>query len=338
MSTESNKPLVSVLIPVFNAAEYLPICLDSLLAQTYGNFEALMVDDGSVDNSLEVMKQYANSDCRFKVYTQNNSGPSAARNTALTKVKGEYIMKLDADDWVSADYIESAMRRIVETGSQGAVSDVYYYVNKEHCHRHTTRSIDFNKEVIDGLEGLVKSIIWEDVHSYLVLHKEIYGTLMYDTSGTFGDELTERRLISNCHFLAFSPGKYFYRQNPDSITKKVSVKFFDLGISLIQTVELLKEKCCYDRANLIINRRMYNTLRALLCYYKRNEHHLSISDRELAWFKMKELFCNIDSTALFDEYRKKGIFNLLFFKFKMSSWPAYKLVSWMLWPILKKNY
>lgn len=335
---ETNRPLISVLIPVYNASEFLPACLDSLLAQTYDNFEAVMVDDGSADNSLDIMQSYAALDNRFKEYTQKNSGPSAARNTALANAKGEYIMKLDADDWVSPDYMESALRRMAEEDAQGAVSDMYLYVSETEQHRHTFRDLDFNTETITGAEGLVKSINWEDLHSCLILHKDVYRALTYDTSGTFGDEVTERRLISNCNRLAFSPGVYYYRYNQGSVTQKPSPRRFDLCRAYVQTKQLLEEKSAYELGRERLAHHMVNALTSVFYYYARHGSCFTLQERRQAMVKMKELFENIDTEALADEYRQKGLINSLVFKFKMSSWPAYKLVSWMLWPILKKNY
>ena len=98
--------LISVIIPVYNAAEYLPRCLDSILNNTYRNLEIICVNDGSKDSSLEVLNSYAAKDPRVKVIDQENAGVSAARNRGLDEATGEYIAFVDSDDWVHRQYFE----------------------------------------------------------------------------------------------------------------------------------------------------------------------------------------------------------------------------------------
>ncbi len=94
------KPLVSVIIPVFNVEKYLKQCLDSVITQTYRNIEIICVDDGSTDNSYNILSFYQKKDSRIKILQQKNQGPSAARNKALEIAKGKYISFVDADDFL----------------------------------------------------------------------------------------------------------------------------------------------------------------------------------------------------------------------------------------------
>ncbi len=92
------EPLISIIIPVYNAEKFLPACLDSVLAQTYKNWEAICVNDGSTDNSPQILAGYAAKDVRFHIISQSNSGVSTARNTGLQQATGKYLMYLDSDD------------------------------------------------------------------------------------------------------------------------------------------------------------------------------------------------------------------------------------------------
>lgn len=103
----SNK--VSIIVPCYNQAEYLPETLNSVLAQTYTNWECIIVDDGSVDKSHDVAKEYVGKDCRFTYLYQDNQGPSAARNNGIMHASGDYILPLDADDLIADSYIEKAV-------------------------------------------------------------------------------------------------------------------------------------------------------------------------------------------------------------------------------------
>ena len=101
-------PYISVIIPVYNAAAYLRECIDTLLSQTFTDWEALCVDDGSTDESGIILDEYAAKDRRIKVFHQSNKGVSAARNFALESAKGEYVCFLDGDDIFDRDFLEKA--------------------------------------------------------------------------------------------------------------------------------------------------------------------------------------------------------------------------------------
>lgn len=102
----SNKtPIVSIIVPCYNQAQYLPETLDSVLVQTYYNWECIVVNDGSTDNSLSIANEYACRDQRIKVVSQENSGPSAARNHGVQESHGKFILFLDGDDIIAPNYL-----------------------------------------------------------------------------------------------------------------------------------------------------------------------------------------------------------------------------------------
>lgn len=102
----------SVIIPVYNCADRLHISVESILQQTYGDFELILVNDGSTDNSLDICNEYASKDGRVKVLNQKNSGPSVARNTGLKYVSGEYVVFCDADDCLEIEALEKIIKEI----------------------------------------------------------------------------------------------------------------------------------------------------------------------------------------------------------------------------------
>jgi glycosyltransferase involved in cell wall biosynthesis len=105
---------ISVIIPVYNAAKYLKICLDSILQQTYDNLEVLLVNDGSTDDSLAIAFSYAEQEERIVVIDQENQGASAARNQGLLHATGDYIGFVDADDWLEPGYFQGLSAGFVD--------------------------------------------------------------------------------------------------------------------------------------------------------------------------------------------------------------------------------
>lgn len=102
----NNKPKISIIIPIYNNEKYLKQCLDSAINQTLSDIEIICIDDGSSDNSLDILKNYAQLDNRINYLTQKNSGQSCARNKGLNIAKGEFIAFLDSDDWMQSDMLE----------------------------------------------------------------------------------------------------------------------------------------------------------------------------------------------------------------------------------------
>lgn len=103
----NSRPAISIVIPVFNAEDTLDECIESLRAQTFGDWEAVCVNDGSCDGSLEKLQRFSEEDARIRVFTQKNAGPSAARNAAIDAAQGEIVMFLDCDDWYEPNACET---------------------------------------------------------------------------------------------------------------------------------------------------------------------------------------------------------------------------------------
>ena len=113
--------LVSIIIPVYNVKKYLPRCIESVLAQTLGDFEALLVDDGSTDGSGALCDEYVRTDSRIQVFHQENGGLSSARNTGLQYARGDYITFVDSDDFLHPDFLMELVTLIRDTGAQVSV-------------------------------------------------------------------------------------------------------------------------------------------------------------------------------------------------------------------------
>lgn len=110
-------PKISVIIPVYNVEKYITQCLESLVNQTMNDLEFVCVNDGSTDNSLNILKNYAEKDSRFVIINQTNQGAGVARNTAIKAAKGEYLVCLDPDDWFELNAMEVLYKKLKETGA-----------------------------------------------------------------------------------------------------------------------------------------------------------------------------------------------------------------------------
>ena len=98
--------MISIIIPVYNVSKYLRVCLDSVINQTYKDLEIICINDGSLDNSLDILKEYSNKDNRIIIIDKKNSGVSAARNDGIERSSGEYLFFIDSDDYIDNDFIE----------------------------------------------------------------------------------------------------------------------------------------------------------------------------------------------------------------------------------------
>ena len=114
MIVEKNNFLISVIVPVYNVEKYINRCIDSILSQTYGYLEIILVDDGSKDSSGIICDAYKKIDSRIKVIHKENGGLSSSRNIGLDLCKGDYICFIDSDDWIAADTIEHLLLMITK--------------------------------------------------------------------------------------------------------------------------------------------------------------------------------------------------------------------------------
>ena len=138
------KPLVSIIIPVYNTDKYLPQCIESIVHQTYDNLEIIFINDGSTDESPLLLNDVAKSDFRVKIINQKNSGLSAARNRGMREATGDYIMFLDSDDWIDKETCENALRKFREYD----VDVVFWSYTREYQKKSLKTPLFEDKEII----------------------------------------------------------------------------------------------------------------------------------------------------------------------------------------------
>lgn len=120
------KSLVSVIVPVYNCERYIKRCLNSIINQTYKNIEVIVIDDGSTDNSREIIHESIIGDDRFSLFSKVNTGASDTRNFGLSNSKGEYIVFVDADDWINPNMIKNNVEFMTKKNVDMVINDFYY--------------------------------------------------------------------------------------------------------------------------------------------------------------------------------------------------------------------
>lgn len=172
-------PKISVIVPVYKAEKYLNRCVDSILAQTFTDFEVLLIDDGSPDRSGEICDEYAKKDVRIHVYHQQNCGAGAAREFGVNKASGTWIMFVDSDDTIPGDSLENLLLK--DNGEYDIISGIYHNLHNNTYFIHKRDGVLTNTEYVSALlngqtiDGPCAKIIKKTLfHSYhMVTPKEI---------------------------------------------------------------------------------------------------------------------------------------------------------------------
>lgn len=217
-----SKPLISVIVPVYNASKTLSRCVESILSQTFTDFELILVNDGSRDNSGAICDKYASNDIRVSVLHQHNKGVSAARNIGIDNARGKYLAFIDSDDIINADYLEKFEVNInsnVDFVSQGA-NLIYDDSSRNH-------SIKFDATEETDLENLYnKSVVncliynpWGKLFRLEILNEN---NLRFDESISYGeDRIFVALYVTYCEI--FKTIKYcgynYMHENPNCLSQ-----------------------------------------------------------------------------------------------------------------------
>ena len=168
---------ISVIVPVYNVAQYLPQCLDSILSQDYGDLEVILIDDGSTDPSGEICDQYATRDSRVRAIHQNNGGAAAAKNAGLRIATGDYLTFADSDDYLEPGAYGFLMKILLETGAdavQGCFREVY---------QNHTEEQRIQEETLEGYDYLLR---FPGDYSCALLWNKLYRRAIFE--GVFFEE------------------------------------------------------------------------------------------------------------------------------------------------------
>ena len=265
MGENSYMSLVSIIVPIYNGEKYIDRCLESILNQTYKDIEIVIVDDGSRDNSLKILKNYQSKDKRIKIYHQENKGPSAARNTGLHQSIGEYVMFVDADDYIDKDMVRYMVESINSEFDAMVLCDNSEIWVDTIDERKLFEEYDTNiskdtviKEIASGKAGLVCGKLF----SRSIVEKN---NIIFDKNISMcEDQIFFLNVSRYCEvFSHISKSLYFYdRRNENSITIKYQERAIENQIYVLQKIEDILNKCGLENNDVIsiINNRFINAI------------------------------------------------------------------------------
>ena len=266
-------PKVSIIIPVYNTEKYLDICLDSIINQSFTDFEVICVSDGSTDSSLSIAKQYSLLDRRIKIVAQPNKGLASAKNTGIKFAKGNYITFAEADDILSPVAIERLYNNITLHNSDYNFCNIFYF--------NPMRKYNIIWELLPQAE--FKEIIKKPVFCesdtppefYFKMHTMAYGKMyradfIKDFLFPEGLSFEDMPFFTKCFLSAekisydFEP-LYFYRQHENSIVSTRDKRLLDIFEINKLVTETFIENGVYEKykTHLLVNQ-MENTLIRML--------------------------------------------------------------------------
>lgn len=214
---------ISIIIPVYNTDLYLKECIESLLAQSYKDFEAIFIDDGSQDTSFSIINDYSSRDKRIRLYHQNNAGVSAARNLGLRYAIGDYIAFVDSDDTISPDYLDRLYRCAIQYSLDMVFSGIIYTNNNGEKSRVVLEGGLLSLLTENDLIHFFKTPLLTSPVSKLYKRQIICdNNLQFDTTISFAEDkdfnLQYFQHIQNAYALSFCG--YFYRDVENSLSHK----------------------------------------------------------------------------------------------------------------------
>lgn len=238
---------ISVIIPVYNVEKYLKRCLDSIINQTFKDLEIICINDGSTDNSAQILDEYANKDSRIKIITQPNSGLSATRNKGINIAQGEFISFIDSDDWIAENFYEKLYKTAIKYDADMAVCGIIRL--SEYRKKYL---LQFQKEII--LENSDKKFeicnipdinyVWNKIYKLDKIRKY---NLKFLEGYVYEDVLFTPQTVFYLKKLVTVPHTYYYYwRTPNSIVSKKSNKK-DLEHTKKLALEFIeKHKICIE--------------------------------------------------------------------------------------------
>ena len=227
--------LISIIVPIYNVYPYLQFCLESIANQTYLNFEVLLINDGSRDNSKDICLEFVKKDTRFKYIEQKNAGLSASRNTGIINSKGEFITFIDGDDIIDPNYLEELYYATLKTDSEIVIGN--YKEFNEEDNNYYIHVFDYREEYYNQKELLKKRGVEFETSWGILFHKRLFENILFPVDKCIGDSFTNYKLfMESCKTSYIHKDSYVHRIRKGSLTKPITEQL------LSDTLEILLER------------------------------------------------------------------------------------------------
>lgn len=231
-------PAISIIVPIYNMEHLMRRCIDSLLAQTFTDYELLLIDDGSKDGSWSICQEYARKDARISIYHKENGGLSDARNYGLSKAIGKYTIFADPDDWVSPEGLDCLYATAEREQADMTMCDLYRedeYSRHYVCQRpQSLQAEDVLKELFANIQGFtVNKLIRRDVYTRFGISypKGIYGC---------EDQYTMAAILLHDIKIAYEPvAFYHYMYNSASLTRHYDERTYEMDMRVLEMFRTL---------------------------------------------------------------------------------------------------
>lgn len=218
--------MISVIIPIYNSSNYLPTCIQSVLNQSFNDFELLLINDGSTDNSIKISEEFAQKDQRIKLFSQKNGGQGSARNVGLKNANGNYIMFVDSDDAIASDTLLSNYEILKQNPT---VDCLQFPIYRNYGSKDSFK--DIGVESLYGNELDFKKLLLEkSVISWIVCDKiikrEVLKNLYFPEDIIYEDNYFMLDLIErlNCVYISEKGMYYYYQRENSTTTSEFSLK------------------------------------------------------------------------------------------------------------------
>lgn len=285
---------ISVLMPVYNGSLFLDDTLKSLLNQTSKDFEVICIDDSSLDNSLEILKKYAEKDKRIKVFSKTNEGSaSKAVNFGLKFAQGEYLMYTSQDDLFSNNLLKVNYNTAKKENADIVVPNmVFYYPNNKNKTGLYGLLGSYDK-TITGEEAFSLSLNWQ-IHGFILFKRNLldnFGSKFFDFNIN-SDEFTTRMLYFFAKKVVFTNEDFYYRQNnPNAITKKWNPRLLESFDTAYELENFTKKKSPNKDKDIVkVWETLYNELMRISLIFYKNRKFLSKQEAKEIEKQLKKVY------------------------------------------------
>ena len=233
-------PIIRIIVPIYNVGKYLPKCIESILNQTFKNFELILVNDGSTDNSGVVCDDYAKKDTRIKIIHKSNGGVSSARNAGLYVAKGEYIGFVDPDDYIDKNMYEKLYRLCIDNNSDIAICRFNREINGKIQNKESTEEIiELNN--MEAMNELFKGNLYRFSLCNKLFSKKCFNDVLFPEERIHEDLSTTYKLFANSKKAVYINycGYIYVRRENSILTSTYNEKRLQAFIAWDEIIEFI---------------------------------------------------------------------------------------------------